>query len=91
VWLLIPVAATAACKLCTLYDCGNSDAGDCSELAYHEVILGIDGGHALGCVSADVCLLVREDDGQVPADNVSLRHHAGHFGRRRDRGASEIE
>ena len=36
------VAATAACKLCDLFDCGDCDAGDCGEFAHDESMLETD-------------------------------------------------
>jgi hypothetical protein len=48
--LLFPIAAMAACKLCKLYGCEDSDAGECGEVGHHEVMLGIDGGRSLKCV-----------------------------------------
>ena len=40
--LLFPVAPTAACKLRDLFDCGDSDAGNCRKFAHDEPMLESD-------------------------------------------------
>ena len=40
--LLFPVAATAACRLRKLFDCGDCDACDWGEFAHDELMLEID-------------------------------------------------
>lgn len=50
VLLLFPVAATTACRLRRLFDCGDCDACDCGEFAHDEPMLEIDWGRSLRCV-----------------------------------------
>ena len=42
--VVFPVAATTACRLRKLFDCGDCDACDCGELAHDEPMLDIDWG-----------------------------------------------
>ena len=45
--VVFPVAATTACRLRRLFDCGDCDACDCGELAHDEPMLDIDWGRLL--------------------------------------------
>jgi hypothetical protein len=53
--VVFPVAATTACKLRRLFDCGDCEAWDCGELAQDEPMLDIDCGRSRRCVLLACC------------------------------------
>jgi hypothetical protein len=54
--LVFPVAATTACRLRRLFDCGDCDAWDCGKLAQDEPMLDIDWKRSrMRCVLACCC------------------------------------
>jgi hypothetical protein len=54
--LVFPVAATTACRLRRLLDCGDCNAWDCGKLAHDEPVLDIDWGRSrMRCVLACCC------------------------------------
>ena len=69
-------ATTAACRLRRLFDCGDCDVGDDEPMLESRDRRG-----ACACVLRRFSL-ARKDNRQFPTDDVTLRYHAGHFGRR---------